>query len=83
MNWDDYRNKIDLTILEIWGKILRECNRNGFIFNEIKAINGVQKITWNQVMVQSGGETYEAGEVSIGSYEAPKIVEFKDNSIPF
>ncbi len=82
MNWDDYRNKIDLTILEIWGKILRECNRNGFIFNEIKVINGVQKITWFQLIAQPGGETYEAGEVSIGCYEAPKIEDLKE-IIPF
>jgi len=30
-NWDDYRTKIPTPLLEVWGKILIECRRNGFL----------------------------------------------------
>jgi len=44
--WDEFRNKIPLELLKIWGDILIECRRNGFCLP--RAENN--QIMWRQVI---------------------------------
>lgn len=44
--WDDFRNKIPLDLLKLWGDVLIECRRNGFIGPCVE--NG--EIVWMQVV---------------------------------
>lgn len=43
--WDEFRNKIPPPLLKLWGDLLNECRRNGFIAP--RAEDG--KIVWRQV----------------------------------
>lgn len=49
--WDDFRNKIPPPLLKLWGDILIDCRRNGFVRPRI--YDG--KIAWDQV-VDNGPE---------------------------
>jgi len=44
--WDEFRNKIPSPLLKLWGDLLIECRRNGFVGPKI--IDG--KIVWYQVI---------------------------------
>lgn len=44
--WDDFRNKIPPDLLKLWGDVLIECRRNGFIGPRVE--NG--EIVWMQVI---------------------------------
>ncbi|MFA5747469.1 MAG: hypothetical protein WC926_05390 [Candidatus Paceibacterota bacterium] len=43
--WDDYRAKMPDDLIELWGTLLIECRRNGFVCPQ--AENG--KLVWHQV----------------------------------
>ena len=45
-HWDDFRNKIPPDLLKLWGDVLIECRRNGFIGPRVE--NG--EIVWMQVI---------------------------------
>ena len=44
--WDEFRNKIPPDLLKLWGDVLIECRRNGFIGPRVE--NG--EIVWMQVI---------------------------------
>ena len=43
--WDDFRNKIPEPLLKLWGDILIECRRNGFVGSRVEN----SRIVWRQV----------------------------------
>lgn len=45
-HWDDFRNKIPPDLLKLWGDVMVECRRNGFIGPRVE--NG--EIVWMQVI---------------------------------
>lgn len=44
--WDDFRNKIPPDLLKLWGDVLIECRRNGFIGPRVES----GEIVWMQVI---------------------------------
>ena len=44
--WDEFRHKIPVDLLKLWGDVLIECRRNGFIGPRVE--NG--EIVWMQVI---------------------------------
>jgi hypothetical protein len=51
--WEEYRVKIPPPVLKIWGEILTDCRRNGFINPHVW--DG--KIMWNQIIATGPAET--------------------------
>ena len=47
--WDEFRNKIPPPLLKLWGDLLIECRRNGFVGPRVE--NG--KIVWRQTVSTS------------------------------
>ena len=43
--WEDFRNKIPPPILKLWGDLLIECRRNGFVAPRVEN----ETIVWRQV----------------------------------
>ena len=44
--WDEFRNKIPSPILKLWGDLLIECRRNGFVGPRVED----DKLVWRQVI---------------------------------
>jgi hypothetical protein len=44
--WDDFRNKIPPDLLKLWGDVLIECRRNGFIGPRVES----GEIVWMQIV---------------------------------
>jgi len=45
-HWDEFRNKIPPDLMKLWGDVMIECGRNGFIGPRVE--NG--EIVWMQVV---------------------------------
>jgi len=50
VSWDEYRSKIPDNILTKWGKVQKECYRQGYILDKI--IDG--KIYWSMIVMPGG-----------------------------
>lgn len=44
--WDEFRNKIPPPLLKLWGALLIECRRNGFVGPRVEN----ERIVWRQVI---------------------------------
>jgi hypothetical protein len=55
-SWDTFRNKLPPLLLKLWGDLLIECRRNGFV---LPAIDG-DKIIWRQVI---GNDSQDNGDL--------------------
>ena len=46
IGWDDYRSKIDPSLLKKWAKVLLNCRQNGFLYPHATPID----IVWQQIL---------------------------------
>lgn len=48
--WEDFRNKIPPPLLKLWGDLLIECRRNGFVGPRVDG----ETLAWRQVTSNDG-----------------------------
>lgn len=56
-SWKDYRKKIDVELLEKWGRVLFDCRANGFI----NPVSMNDKIVWAQLT----GKSYDSDQCTL------------------
>ncbi len=70
--WEDFRNKIPPPLLKLWGDILIDCRRNGFISPMVEQ----ERIIWRQV---TSNDDHKNGDLCTMCYRECRRREMIDS----